>query len=130
MRELGANGVAALAEAGLEHGNGPLLVNERMETAVLGLYAASDVVGGWLLAHVAFAEGIVAAENTAGMESRMDYQVVPRRLQHGSILIRTQEEILARVFADEGKEKCQALLEKTTCLEEIMGHQVKVEQVA
>lgn len=101
-----------------------------METAVPGLYAAGDVVGGWLLAHVAFAEGIVAAENAAGMESRMDYQVVPRLLQHGSILIRSQEEILARVFAGEGKEKCQALLEKTTCLEEIMGHQVKVEQVA
>lgn len=67
-----------LAEAGLEHGNGPLPVNERMETAVPGLYAAGDVVGGWLLAHVAFAEGIVAAENAAGMESRMDYQVVPR----------------------------------------------------
>jgi len=51
-------------------------------------------------------------------------------LQHGSILIRSQEEILARVFAGEGKEKCQALLEKTTCLETIMGHRVEVEQVA
>ncbi|MDD3654457.1 MAG: dihydrolipoyl dehydrogenase [Desulfotomaculaceae bacterium] len=69
---------AGLAEAGLGSGNGPLLVNERMETAVPGIYAAGDVTGGWLLAHVAFAEGIVAAENAAGRESRMNYRVIPR----------------------------------------------------
>lgn len=57
---------------------GPLRVNARMETGTPGIYAAGDVVGGWLLAHVAFAEGIVAAENAAGMESFMNYRVVPR----------------------------------------------------
>lgn len=56
----------------------PLKVNARMETGIPGIYAAGDVVGGWLLAHVAFAEGIVAAENAAGIESSMDYRVVPR----------------------------------------------------
>lgn len=67
-----------LAEAGLSQGDGPLTVNERMETAVPGIYAAGDVTGGWLLAHVAFAEGIVAAENAAGFVSRIDYRVIPR----------------------------------------------------
>lgn len=67
-----------LEETGLGHEGGPLAVNERMETAVPGIYAAGDVTGGWLLAHVAFAEGIVAAENAAGLDSRMDYRVVPR----------------------------------------------------
>ncbi|MCX5811111.1 MAG: dihydrolipoyl dehydrogenase, partial [Proteobacteria bacterium] len=57
---------------------GPLKVNAHMETKVPGIYAAGDVKGGWLLAHVAFAEGIAAAENAAGKESIMDYRVIPR----------------------------------------------------
>lgn len=67
-----------LEETGLGPEGGSLAVNERMETAVAGIYAAGDITGGWLLAHVAFAEGIVAAENAAGLERRMDYRVVPR----------------------------------------------------
>lgn len=67
-----------LAEAGFSQGDGPLTVNERMETAVPGIYAAGDITGGWMLAHTAFAEGIAAAENAAGLNSRMDYRVVPR----------------------------------------------------
>jgi dihydrolipoamide dehydrogenase len=69
-----------LEKIGLDVTKGPLSVNDRMETAVPGLYAAGDVIGGWLLAHVAFSEGIVAAENAAGLESRMDYRVVPRSI--------------------------------------------------
>lgn len=69
-----------LEKIGLDVTKGSLLVNDRMETAIPGLYAAGDVIGGWLLAHVAFSEGIVAAENAAGMESRMDYRVVPRSI--------------------------------------------------
>ncbi len=67
-----------LDNIGLDDSGKPLEVNERMETAVPGIYAAGDVTGGWLLAHVAFAEGITAAENAAGLGSRMDYRVVPR----------------------------------------------------
>lgn len=67
-----------LAEAGLEPNSGHLIVDDRMETSIPGIYAAGDINGGWLLAHVAFAEGIVAAENASGLESRMDYRVVPR----------------------------------------------------
>jgi dihydrolipoamide dehydrogenase len=67
-----------LEKIGLDVTKGPLSVNDRLETAIPGIYAAGDVIGGWLLAHVAFSEGTVAAENAAGMESRMDYRVVPR----------------------------------------------------
>ncbi len=45
---------------------GYILVNERMETSVPGLYAVGDVTGGPLLAHVATHEGEVAAENCLG----------------------------------------------------------------
>jgi len=56
---------------------GNIKVNERMETSVEGVYAAGDVIGEPLLAHVAFKEGIVAAENALGINSRMDYSAVP-----------------------------------------------------
>ncbi|ADI02926.1 dihydrolipoyl dehydrogenase [Syntrophothermus lipocalidus] len=67
-----------LRAVGLAENGRPLAVNEHMETGISGIFAAGDVVGGWLLAHVAFAEGITAAENAAGLTSRMDYRVVPR----------------------------------------------------
>jgi len=66
-----------LEAVGVETENGFIKVNEQMETNVQGIYAIGDVVGGLLLAHVASAEGIVAAENAAGMESTIDYLAVP-----------------------------------------------------
>jgi len=67
-----------LEKVGLGGTGGPIPVDEHLQTAIPGIYAAGDVIGGWLLAHVAFFEGIVAAENAAGLASRMDYRVVPR----------------------------------------------------
>ena len=57
---------------------GRIVVDEHLMTNIPGLYAAGDVIGGWLLAHVAFAEGICAAEHALGLGSKMDYDVVPR----------------------------------------------------
>jgi len=54
-----------------------LLVNERMETNVPGVYAIGDAVGGMLLAHVASAEGKVAAANALGGEAAMSYRAIP-----------------------------------------------------
>lgn len=56
---------------------GEIVVNERMETNISGIYAAGDVTGGILLAHVASREGIVAAINACGGDARIDYSVVP-----------------------------------------------------
>ncbi|TLS38725.1 dihydrolipoyl dehydrogenase [Pseudalkalibacillus caeni] len=59
--------------------DGPFLkVNNKMETSQPGIYAIGDVVGGYQLAHVASAEGIVAANNACGEEEEIDYKVVPR----------------------------------------------------
>lgn len=52
-------------------------IDEKMETSVKGVYAVGDVNGKYPLAHVASAEGIVAAENIAGINSNMDYHLVP-----------------------------------------------------
>ncbi len=52
-------------------------VNGRLETAVSGVYAIGDLIGGKLLAHKAQHEGIVAAENCAGRSLEMDYRSLP-----------------------------------------------------
>jgi dihydrolipoamide dehydrogenase len=67
-----------LEELGIHLEKGRIVVDDHMMTNIPGLYAAGDVIGGWLLAHVAFAEGICAAEHALGLKSAMDYQVVPR----------------------------------------------------
>ena len=67
-----------LEDLGVHLEKGRILVDGHMSTNVPGIYAAGDVIGGWLLAHVAFAEGICAAEHALGLGSKMDYHVVPR----------------------------------------------------
>jgi len=54
-----------------------IIVNNRMQTNIEGVYAVGDITGGILLAHVASAEGIVAAENIAGLDSVIDCKIVP-----------------------------------------------------
>ncbi|MDD5370621.1 MAG: dihydrolipoyl dehydrogenase [Anaerolineaceae bacterium] len=54
-------------------------IDERMATSVPGVYAIGDVTGRLLLAHVASAQGIIAAENIAGAETiKLDYVMMPR----------------------------------------------------
>lgn len=56
---------------------GEILVDERMETNVAGVYAIGDVVGKAMLAHVASAQGKVAVENILGHSARINYEVIP-----------------------------------------------------
>jgi len=56
---------------------GAILVNERMETSIEGIYAAGDAIGGKLLAHLAYSEGFAAVENALGFGTRVHYDAVP-----------------------------------------------------
>lgn len=56
---------------------GRILVDEYLETAEPGVFAIGDVIGGAMLAHVAFAEGERAAANALGEKEPMDYRVIP-----------------------------------------------------
>ncbi len=67
---LDAAGVALDGEA--------IVVDEGMASSVSGIFAAGDIAGEPRLAHVAAAQGKVAAENALGGASAMDYATVPR----------------------------------------------------
>lgn len=54
-----------------------IVVDRHMETSIKGIYAAGDVIGGQLLAHLAYAEGRVAAENALGLSTTVNYNAVP-----------------------------------------------------
>lgn len=76
-RALNIEGIG-LEKVGVAFDKRGIRVNDRMQTNVEGIYAIGDVVGGWLLAHVASKQGKVAAENVMGLPSKMSYKVVPR----------------------------------------------------
>ena len=84
-----------LESLGIEVERSRIVVDAHLQTNVPGHYAAGDVIGGWLLAHVAFAEGICAAEHALGLGSSMDYRVVPRCVfsipEYGAVGISEEE---------------------------------------
>lgn len=64
---------------GLEMNVSAIAVNEKMETNVSGVYAIGDAVGTTYLAHGAFAEAEVVADNVTGGGAKMvDYSLIPR----------------------------------------------------
>jgi len=67
-----------LEKLGIDLDKNQIVVDEKMQASVPGVYAIGDVVGGILLAHVASAEGKCAVENIAGIDTKMNYQRVPR----------------------------------------------------
>jgi dihydrolipoamide dehydrogenase len=75
-RTLNSGGIG-LSEIGVKVKNGAVLVDERMETGVPGVYAIGDVTGDILLAHAASAQGVCAAERAAGHDSVFDPRVIP-----------------------------------------------------
>jgi len=55
-----------------------IATDEHRRTAVPHIYAVGDCAGYWQLAHTAFREGEVAAENALGHDAVMDPRGVPR----------------------------------------------------
>jgi dihydrolipoamide dehydrogenase len=55
-----------------------IAADEHRRTSVPHIYAAGDCAGYWQLAHTAFREGEVAAENACGHEAVVDNRAVPR----------------------------------------------------
>jgi dihydrolipoamide dehydrogenase len=55
-----------------------IAADERRRTTVPHIYAVGDCAGYWQLAHTAFREGEVAAENACGHDATVDNRAVPR----------------------------------------------------
>jgi dihydrolipoamide dehydrogenase len=68
-----------LEEIGVQFDPGKgIAADEHRRTTVPHIYAVGDCVGYWQLAHTAFREGEVAAENATGHEAVMGDRAVPR----------------------------------------------------
>ncbi len=58
---------------------GAIKIDERMATNIPGIWAIGDVTARLMLAHVGSAQGIICAENIAGVETTtLDYEMMPR----------------------------------------------------
>jgi len=55
-----------------------IAADEHRRTSVPHIYAVGDCAGYWQLAHTAFREGEVAAENACGHDATVDNRAVPR----------------------------------------------------
>jgi dihydrolipoamide dehydrogenase len=87
-----------LEELGIRTGKrGEIIVNEKMETSVPGIYAIGDVTGRFMLAHVASSQGLTAVENALGGNEKMDYRVVPAGIftmpEIGSVGLREKQAV-------------------------------------
>ncbi len=66
-----------LENIGLELERGFIKVNKKLQTNIANIYAIGDVAGGFMLAHKASKEAIVAAEVIAGHKSELDFYAMP-----------------------------------------------------
>lgn len=60
--------------------DGFILVNDRLETSIQGVYAIGDVTGGKMLSHAASAMAVAASENAMGSDSTFSSNLVSRGL--------------------------------------------------
>jgi dihydrolipoamide dehydrogenase len=68
-----------LEAAGVEFDRrGGIAADEHRRTTVPHIYAVGDCAGYWQLAHTAFREGEIAAENACGHDAAFDNRAIPR----------------------------------------------------
>ena len=66
-----------IEDTGIKMKGPAVMVNERLETNIKGIYAIGDVLGKHMLAHVASYEGEIAVGNALGHTRRAEYHAVP-----------------------------------------------------
>lgn len=76
-RSLNTKGIGLEKAGVLVQDNGIIVVNDKMETSVDGIYAVGDIASKWWLAHVASHQGLIAADNACGKDARMHYNAIP-----------------------------------------------------
>ncbi len=89
-----------LEAMGVDYEKDGIRVNSKMETSAPNIYAVGDATyPGYFLAHTAYHQGIVAAENAAGLESHFDGSAVP------AVLFTDPELASVGLSEEEAKEK-------------------------
>ncbi len=89
-----------LEALGVDHDKNGIKVNSKMETSAANIYAVGDATyPNYFLAHTAYHQGIVAAENIAGMDAHFDGSAVP------SCLFTDPELSYVGLSEEEAKEK-------------------------
>lgn len=78
---------------------GQILTDDRMRTTVPNIYAVGDITVGPQLSHKAQKQGLVAAENIAGNDVHMRYDMIP------SAIFMHPEIAMVGITADEAKEQ-------------------------
>lgn len=69
--------LSGLGDLELEMNRGRVVVDDKMETSIKGIYAPGDINGRHMLAHAAFKMGEVAAANAMGHDEVVDLSIVP-----------------------------------------------------
>ncbi|MCT4509176.1 MAG: dihydrolipoyl dehydrogenase [Tepidibacter sp.] len=67
-----------IEDIGIKTERGKIVVDEKMQTNVDGIYAIGDIVDSPFLAHVASKEGMIAVENALGKDKNINYTAIPR----------------------------------------------------
>jgi dihydrolipoamide dehydrogenase len=67
-----------LEQAGVRLKDGAVVVDDRQQTSLPGVYAVGDIIGPPYYSSLATAGGLVAAENAVGQTRRIDRRRVPR----------------------------------------------------
>lgn len=100
-REANIDGLG-LKEVGVElNEKRGIKVNERMETSIPGIFAVGDVTMEHMWTAVAYSEGMTAAENALGQQSKVDYRAIPLwtpSLPEISCVGMTEEETLTKGY--------------------------------
>jgi dihydrolipoamide dehydrogenase len=112
-RSLNTNQIGLDKAGVLVQDNGIVVVNDKMETSVDGIYAVGDIASKWWLAHVASHQGIIAAENACGKEAHMHYNAIPSVIftdpEIGSVGLSLEEALKQGYKAKVGSFPFQAL---------------------
>ncbi|NQT94868.1 MAG: dihydrolipoyl dehydrogenase [Candidatus Omnitrophica bacterium] len=66
-----------LERIGIKTEKNRIIVDNRLKTSVPNIYAIGDAIDGYLLAHVATYEAMIAADNILGKEALADYTGIP-----------------------------------------------------
>jgi dihydrolipoamide dehydrogenase len=87
-----------LQKIGLKLESGYIWTDKTMKTSVDNIYAIGDITGRFLLAHVAYEQAVVAAENIMGINKEINLSKVPRCIYSHpqvSAIGRTEEQLVS-----------------------------------